>query len=247
MNRELVVFCIVCLSFLAAPALSNAADHWIPPADPQVVTNNDCGFVSDADGSPVIRRSFHGEGQPGIDARVADRLSSGDELVVPTGSRLEWTSGTNMIVVLGSGSRARLGGLRSFPGPDGRTVTRLDFQLLSGEARVQVRLNDNRPEAVLATLAGAEVLIRRGDVELFADAGWRSVVLTGDAFARVRRGGVAGAPFALLPGRAVGLGGEEMLSDTELAAIRRRLPFSFELMNAALPPLPSMSLELEAP
>lgn len=226
---------------------AGAADYWVASTDSSVVTNNDCGFISDVSGSPYIKRPFQAEGEPGVPAHVADRINSGDELIVPDGGRLEWVSGVNMVLVLGSGARARLGGLRSFTGPDGVPVTRLDVTLLSGELRVQVRLNQNHPEAVMAGLSGAEVLVRRGDIGLYSGNFWRGTALMGEAAARMRRGGVTGAPFAFVEGRVVGSAGEEPMSDADVLDLKRRMPFSFELVSAALPPIPPMSAILEAP
>lgn len=232
---------------LACQLGAAAADYWVPSSDSAVVTNNDCGVISDVAGSPVIRRPFQSESDPGVAVHVADRITSGDELVVPDGSRLEWISGSNMVLVLGSGGRAKLGGLRTFTAPDGAPVTRLDVTLLSGELRVQVRLNRNRPEAVLAALSGAEVLIRRGDIGLYSGNFWRGVALSGEAFARMRRGGVSGAPFAFVAGSVVGSAGEERMDESDMNDLKRRTPFSFELVGAALPPIPPMSAILEAP
>ncbi|MCC8108563.1 MAG: hypothetical protein LIQ30_05845 [Planctomycetes bacterium] len=117
----------------------NAVDYWASPGDPAVATNNDCGYITAVHGQPQVRRSFHTEDSAGQPLSVADRISSGDELIVPTGSRLEWASGNNVVVVLGSGGRVKLGGIRSFIDPDGRQAARLDFSLLSGEVRLQVR------------------------------------------------------------------------------------------------------------
>lgn len=235
------------LLVLLACRFGAAADYWVSPSDSAVVTNNDCGFISDVSGSPVIRRPFQAENDPGVAVHVADRITSGDELVVPEGSRLEWVSGTNMVLVLGSGARAKLGGLRTFTDPDGIPVTRLDVTLFSGELRVQVRLNRNHPEAVLAALSGAEVLIRRGDIGLHSGNFWRGVALSGEAFARMRRGGVSGAPFAFAAGSAVGSSGEERMEESDMDDLKRRTPFSFEQVRAALPPIPPMSAILEAP
>lgn len=223
-----------------------AADYWLAATEPSVVTNNDCGFVSAVAGNAVIRRSFM-TGSESTNAHVADRINSGDELIAPHGGRIEWTSGNNMIVVLGADSQIRLDGLRSFARADGMTVMRLDVTLLKGECRVQVRLNSENPEAVAVTVNGADVLVTRGDVEVRSADGWSAAVINGDASARVRRGGVVGAPFAIAGGAVVGSGGEARATDAELAAIKARLPFSFEVLSSALPPLPAASYLLEAP
>lgn len=234
------------LAFFANERLS-AADYWVGPLDPVVVTNNDCGFVSAVTGTPVIRRSFHVGQDNASAAYVADRIHSGDELSAPISSRLEWISGNNIVIVLGESGLARLGGLRTFSDPDGRRVTRLDVTLVQGEMRVQVRRNDDNPEAVLVTMNGAEVLVTRGDIEMYSNSAWHTAALAGEGAARIRRGGVAGAPFVYAAGVLVSGNGQETLAATEAAAIKARLPFSFELARAALPPTPAMSSELEAP
>lgn len=240
----------LCLSallsgFAARPV--RAADYWVAASDASVVTNNDCGAVSAVSGEPVVRRSFHSADEQGISATVADRINSGDEVVVPPGSRLEMTCGANVVLVLGGGGRARLGGLRNFTDPENKPVVRLDVEMLEGEMRVQVRLHEQKPMAVLIQLNGAEVLVRRGDVEVAMRDGWRAAVLSGSATARLRRSGVAGAPFVIAERRVVGSGGDEPLADVEAAAIMQRVPFLFETRSAALPPLPHASGILEAP
>lgn len=212
-----------------------------------MATNNDCGNISEVSGAPVIRRSFHEKEHVGVTANVADRISSGDELEAPAGSRLEWTTGFNTVVTLAPGTRVRLDGLRSFSDPSGTTAERLDITLLSGELRAQVRLNVERPESVLVAVNGGEVLVTRGDVAVFSGGTWRATVLSDGASARMRRGGVLGAPFPIDPGQIAGLGVQEAAEAAELNDIRARLPYSFELARMALPPLPPMSSAIEAP
>ena len=248
MFRSFVILtALAVLLLMGATVSAHAVDYWVSSDDAAVITNNDCGFISDVAGHPVIRRSFQDESQPGVPANVADRINSGDELVVPAGSRLEWTTGSNIIVTLGSGTRVRLDGLRSFGSAPDATAARLDVSVVTGAIRVQVRLNEERPDAFLASLSGADILVRRGDVEMFSDNAWRGAVLSGEASARVRRGGVTGVPFMLGEGQSVGAGGQEPLEEAQRSAIRGRLPFSFELVRAALPPLPPISSILEAP
>lgn len=234
-------------TLFAATVSAAAADLWVGALDPAVVTNNNCGFISAVNGAPRIRRSFHSDRDDGNEAYVADRIHSGDELEVPPGGRLEWVSGDNIVVVLGENGLARLEGLRLFADAEGRRTTRLDVQLLRGEMRVQVRRNAERPSAVLVALNGADVLITQGDVELYSNDGWRTTALAGEAAARIRRGGVAGAPFTVVPGTRVGANGPEMPEKNEEAAIKARLPFSFEQIRAALPPSPVMGADAEAP
>ena len=236
-------------AFLVLAAISRcaAADAWIPATDPAIVTNNDCGQIAALSGRPMIRRSFHTGDAEGVAANIADRISSGDELVVPAGSRIEWVTGVNTVAVLGSGGRVRFDGLRTFVNADGKETARLDVTVLAGEARVQVRLNESRPETVLAVLGGAEILVVRGDVELFANGSWRGAVLSGRAAARNRRGALPGAPFAIDAGTVVDVSGESRLSAGEADAIKLRVPFSFESARAALPPIPPVSIEMDAP
>lgn len=225
-----------------------AEDYWVSAVDPSVVTNNDCGFVSAVSGEAIVRRSYQTGGSEGAAANVADRIHSGDELVVAPDGRLEWTSGNNIVLVLGPGSRVQLGGLRAFTGLDGIPVLRLDVKLLQGGCRVQVRLNEERPEAVLISLAdAAEALVMRGDAQVRANGDWVVSTVSGEAFARIRRGATTGAAFVVTVGTAAGSGGEERINEDGIAAIKERLPFSFEQVNAALPPLPAMSRMLEAP
>lgn len=251
MRRSFHILCnavwIAALLWAAAPHVV-AADYWVPFSSPGVVTNNDCGFVAAAEGGILVRRSFHSDATDGTRAHVADRLYSGDGLSVPLNGRLEWVSGNNIVVVLGSDARATLGGLRTFTDAGGNKVLRLDLKLIQGECRVQVRLNELRPEAVLVSLGDEiEVLVQRGDVELAAGGSWRVASLSGSVQARIKRGTVTGAPFTIGEGTAVDGTGEKGLDAQELASAQRRLPFSFELVSAALPPLPAMSRMLEAP
>ncbi len=225
----------------------NAVDYWASPGDPAVATNNDCGFISAVHGQPQVRRSFQSEDSAGQPLSVADRISSGDELIVPTGSRLEWTSGNNLVVVLGSGGRVKLGGIRSFIDPDGRQAARLDLSLLSGELRLQVRYNSERPESILALMSSGDVVVRRGDVYIFDASQWRCGVLAGTAMSRIRRGGMYGAPFAIPAGQYAGPGGQSEFLPDEQEGVRRRLPFTFELVKLARPPVPTLGFELEAP
>ncbi len=238
----------VLLACLVAPcAPARAGDYWKAAGDAGVVTNNDCGFVSAVVGTPTIKRSFMSANEDGLPAYVADRINSGDTLAVPPGGRVEVTCGKNTILVLGPGSRMRLSGLRGISGQGNAPASRLDVVLEAGELRAQVRLNDERPEAVLAGVNGVDVLVTRGDVEVFSDAAWRAACLNGSAFARVRRGTVAGAPFEFAAGSSVSSNGQDKLDSGAANAIRGRLPFSFESLQAALPPRPGLGSNLEAP
>lgn len=224
-----------------------AADLWVNATDAVVITNNDCGFITATHGGATIRRSFHAAGDPGVAAHTADRVNSGDELVAPPGGRIEMVSGGNIVLVAGDNSRVRLNGLRTFTGPLGNNVTRLDLEVVSGEARVQVRLNEEKAECVLAALNGAEVLVRRGDIVLYSQSGWLASSISGEVMGRVKRGAVVGAPFIIGDRRSVGGDGDAALDDSLGNAMRARLPFSFELVSAALPPAPSMGSQFEAP
>lgn len=240
-------YALCLMALLAVSATAVSADYWLSASDASVVTNNDCGAVSAVHGEPTIRRSFQTGDDLGAPASVADRINSGDEVIVPFGARLEMTSGANVVAVIGAGSRVRLGGLRGFADSDDREATRLDLEVLEGEMRVQVRLNEEKPMAALVQLNGAEVLVTRGDVEVAIQGGWRTAVLSGAASARLKRSGVAGAPFPIAANRLVGSMGDEPLAAAEADAIRVRIPFSFETRSAALPPLPHANTVLEAP
>ncbi len=241
------VICSLAFLFLASVPLAAGADSWVPSDNMAVTTNNDCGTVSAVIGAPRVRRAFMSERERGLAAGLADRLRGGDEIEVPADGRLEWTSGKNIIAVLGPGARARVEGLRSFVGPGGIKVTRLDVRLLQGELRLQVRLNQDRPEAALVTLEGADALVERGDVALAGGGAWFGAALSdGDIQARLRRGGSVGAPFPVPEKMSIGSAGEGRLNDAAMSGIRARLPFSFELTIAALPPIPPLSAEVEA-
>jgi hypothetical protein len=238
-------FCI--FHFLVLCLAGLAADPWISANDPAVVTNNDCGFVAVAQGRAMIRRSFLAEGDPGIAAHSADRVNSGDVLQTPDGGRMEIVCGVNVVFTVGPASRVKLGGLRQFTDASGKTATRLDVEVLAGDVRAQVRRNEEKPEYVLVAAEGAEVLVSRGDVALTTGGGWLFSTLSGAASGRIRRGKIVGAPFDILPGHAVGGSGDAALTEEASNALRGRLPFSFELASLALPPLPAMGWEQEAP
>ncbi len=238
---------VLCLAGVAAGATAGAADIWVNADDPGVITNNDCGFVAAIHHAAVIRRSFLAEGDAGMAANIADRVTSGDILQTPDGGRVEIASGNNVALVLGPASRLKLGGMRSFTDAAGLAATRLDVEILAGDVRVQVRLNREAPEYVLITAEGADVLVSRGDVAVTTGDGWLASTLSGTAGGRVHRGKVVGAPFAIESGTAVGNGGAAALTGAASDALRGRLPFSFEVEGLALPPLPPQSWELEAP
>lgn len=230
---------LICL-----PASLAAADFWARPGDPGVVTNNDCGFVSAVAGTPRIRRSFMADTEQ-VPIYLADRLGGGDEfLPVPPG-RVEMITCDNLILVVGTASRAVLGGVRVIAGGSAGHASRLDAALLAGRCRVQARRNEEHPEAALITVAGHDVLVTRGDAEIAVEGGWRVSVLAGEVVVRDRKGG--GQRLLVAAGYTAGPGGVEPLTDEDAAAIRARLPFSFETERAALPPLPPMSALLEAP
>lgn len=238
----------ILLAAIMLPMASvSAADFWVGATDASVSTNNDCGFVTATHGGATIRRSFHPAGDSGVTAHIADRVNSGDELVAPPGGRIEIVSGDNIVLVVGDSSRVKLSGLRIFTGPMGNTVTRLDLEVVSGEARIQVRLNEQKPECVLAALNGAEVLVSRGDIVLFSQTGWMATSMAGEAMGRIKRGTVVGAPFVIGDRRSVGGDGDSSLEASLGDAMRARLPFSFEMISAALPPAPAMSSQFEAP
>ncbi len=244
MKKILIV--VTALLLLAPTRPAAAADYWTSADNPGVATNNDCGVVSALSGAPRIRRAFMSERDQALPAGLADRLHAGDVVEVPEDGRLEWTTGHNVVVVAGPGSRVRLEGLRNFAAPDGSRVARLDARLLKGEMRLQVRLNQERPEAALVALEGSDALLERGDLALSAGGGWFCATLGGEALARLKRGGSVGAPFAVAEMATIGLQGEGKLDNAAASGLRARLPFSFELMTAALPPLPALGAGTEA-
>lgn len=241
------LFIALILSLVVQAAVSPAGDYWTNATEPGVATNNDCGVVSDVLGSPVIRRAFMAGDDRGLVAFAADRLNTGDEILVPENGRLEFVSGNNVVIVLGPGARVKFSGLRTFIMKSATPATRLDLHLLAGGARIQARLNRERPESVLIALDGAEMLLTRGDAEVSAEGGWYASALAGSAELRLRRAGVTGAPFTLPQGMGIGNTGEGRLDADETAAVKRRLPFSFETYSAALPPRPAVGSLLEAP
>lgn len=246
-NTWMRMLVIVSLLFLSSVGKSEDSAFWRESSHPGMTSTNDCGFISEILGTPQIRRSFMSEKDAGLPAYIADRIHSGDELAVPPGGRLEWTCGNNVIVMLGAGAKAKIEGLRVFQVENGVSASRLDIRLLEGSMRVQARLNEERPEGVLVSVEGAEVLLTRGDVQISAGSPWRVAAISGLVSARLRRGNVVGAPFGFSESVMVEGQGEESLDEEELVAIKFGLPFSFETKRAALPPLPAASALLEAP
>ncbi len=226
---------------------AGAADFWSPANNPGIGTTNDCGVVSFINGGVSIKRSFQTQEEKALHLGLADRIHSGDILETQANGRLEWTSGNNIVVTLGMNSRVRLNGLRTFSDNVGNPSLRLDLTLLSGEMRIQVRLNTDRPEAVLAGLSGTEILVKRGDACLVEGGQWRAALLSGEAWGRAVRGGLNGVPFKLEAERLVGSAGENTLTGKDIAGIKTRLPFSFETERLARQPEPSMGDEPEAP
>lgn len=236
---------ILCL-FISG-SVGRCADFWVSGTDASVVTSNDCGQISATHGLPVVVRSFQQAGSPGVKAMITDKVYSGDEVHVPDGSRLEIVSGSNVAMVFGEGSRVRFSGLR-WLGASGKSgASRLDLELVAGEMRVQVRRNMTRPESVLVSAGEAQFLIKEGDVCLTNSSSWQGAVLAGEGMGRLRRGATIGAPFAIPEGTTVGEGGAGELAADSRSRFTALLPFSFELTRTALPPLPSLSYELEAP
>lgn len=239
---------IMCLFALCARAdAAGAADMWVAATDPAVVTNNDCGQIASVTGRPMIHRSFQAQEAEGTAVNIADRISSGDELIVPPGSLVEWTAGANTVAVLGPGGRVRFDGARVFAAADGREAVRLDVTVISGELRAQARENENRPEMIRAALNGAEFLLTRGDAAFVSGELWQAAVLSGEASGRLRRGAMPGAAFALEAGTMVDAAGQAAIGEDGMNAVKQRVPFSFETARAALPPLPLMSAEMDAP
>lgn len=240
-------FCIAgaaLLCALLAPAA--AADFWVGPSAQGVVTSNDCGFVSRVEGQPVVRRYFMNSDEQGLTIFGADRINAGDNIEVPDNAGLEIVCGNNLVFCFSGGSKVRFLGLRSFMGPDGRPLERLDVILEQGTIRAQARRNERR-EMLLVQTSGVTVLLENGDLLVNAGAGWRATNFGGLALARLRRGDVVGAPFELERGVAFANTGRKALSDAEMDELRYSLPLSFEITRAALPPRPAMDDSVEAP
>ncbi|MCL2001047.1 MAG: hypothetical protein FWG74_06395 [Planctomycetes bacterium] len=226
---------------------ASSVDYWVSSDNQAVTTVNDCGIVSFALGNPRIRRVFMSDREPGDVLGLAVRLRSGDEIEVPVGGRLEWITGKNTIAVLGHDSRVKIEGLRYFTDADGVQVSRLDLRLVKGDIRLQVRFNQNLPEAVMVGLEGADALIVRGDVVLMGGGAWfGATIFGGGVQARLKQGNAAGAPFTVPERMSISPSGEGKLGDAALFEIMGRLPFSFELTTVALPPLPALGADIEA-
>ena len=244
----------LCGQFWCAAALlvltmgwGRCADYWASSTEPGIATSNDCGRVTSVSGKSVVRRSYMTDKDSPLALYAADRLYSGDAIEVAADGLVEWTTGDNLIIVLGPDAAARLEGLRRFADAGGKEVARLDVQLVRGELRAQVRLNENHPESLLVGMSGGEALATRGDVAAYSNNNWRVVALKSQLAARQRRGGAVGAPFTVPDGGAAGGSGEERLDARGLVAIRDRLPFSFESKSTALPPRPLPNGEVLGP
>lgn len=247
MTKRLGKASLAVLFFLPLASLA-AGDAWPSAGDSAALTNSDCGVVSSMEGAPRVRRVFMIASDPDETLYVSDRLHAGDGLNVPADGHLEWTTGHNTIVTLGPDAKARLLGLRkSAFQAKAASPARLDIELLHGEIRVEVRRNATRPEAVMVSLPGLEVLVEQGDVQVGLEGPNRVTVLDGSASVRVRRGDVPGAPFTIDAGRRLGPEGPEAAPREALESIHRELPFSFERAKAALPPLPAASAAVDAP
>lgn len=242
---RLVAVCAVAACSVSGFGRAHSADYWSRGNAAALSSKSDCGVIVAVHGSPVVRRAFHDDGGAGAPVHPADRISSGDELSAPGGSRIEMTGGNNILLVLGPGAKVRLNGVRDFVDPDGNAASRLDLEVLAGEVRVQVRANRTHPEALLASLGGCEALVRRGDVVL--QAGWRVSALTGNAFARTGGEGAFGAAFAVPERHSVDGNGEREVDAAGMAAMMGRMPFSFESLRAALPPTPLSGTYSDAP
>ncbi|MDR1533516.1 MAG: FecR family protein [Planctomycetota bacterium] len=223
-----------CLPFW--PDAAGGGEHWSAPGDPGVVETGEAGRISDLAGKVEIGRAGGSGREKPVEAGLADRLRAGDELTVPAGGRLEWKAGGNTVITVGPNSRLVLEGTLGIPLPGGAVLSRRSFRLLQGEARIQVRLNLDRPEGVLARLSGADFLLLRGDVSLNASGGWNGAALSGGVEYRPSPGS---AILALDAGGVVNASGPGKLSPEEAGMIRERLPFSFELAGFALPPSPA--------
>lgn len=234
------IFCFL-VSFAAglACAGATAADYWAQPGTPGLSTENDCAYIAAVRGNPLIHRAFMAAGERSLSLMSQDRVYTGDELIVPPGDRAEWISGNNIVAVLGGDARAKFQGVRKFPGPDGYAVTRLDFSLLKGMVRVQVRSNRQRPEAVLVAFEQGEALVLRGDVLVSAGPEWRVAVIGGQALVRLKKGRQFGKVTRVAGGSALTAAGERRFGLEESNAQLAEVPFSFEVTRAALPPFPA--------
>lgn len=223
---------------------AGAADFWFEPGAAGVAAGNDCGNVSSVSGEVRLRRPFVQAGNDGSPVHLADRVHAGDAFELGPDGVVEWTTGHNILAVLGAGARATVSGLRTTVFPDGRTGSRLDIEMEKGVARVQVRLNRERPEAVLVRCANVETLILRGDVEFDASAEWSVTVLAGEAEARLLHPGSPGAVFAMGATTVLTTDG---LSKRSGAPTSPAVSFSHETIKAALPPRPVSGFSSEAP
>ncbi|MCC8180438.1 MAG: hypothetical protein LIP23_05965, partial [Planctomycetes bacterium] len=153
----------------------------------------------------------------------------------------------NLVVTVGPLSRVRLNGTRSIGSADGRILSRLDVELLAGSLRVQVRYNMRRPEAIMVAVGNADVVVERGDVMVSDDAEAMVAVVAGEAAVRPDRNDFVSTVSVLDSGAGLGARGPAMLNQAVFDSLRRAIPFSFEKVRAALPPLPAATYALEAP
>jgi hypothetical protein len=230
-GRLFALFIFVSL-FAILAGIAEALDHWIAPGGG---SGTDCGRISDLAGKVEIRHPIMADEDPPVRAGLANRLRPGDIVSVPSGGRLEWKSGRNVVVTVGSDAGVRMEGVTTADFPGGISLNRLNFELLRGEARIQVRLNETRPESVLVRIGGNEILLIRGNLFVKATDQWHATVSDGWAEWRPHAGI---PPRRIEAGRKIDVSGDSELSVSEVAELAERLPFSFELIRLALPPTP---------
>ncbi|MDR3210568.1 MAG: hypothetical protein LBU79_01475 [Planctomycetota bacterium] len=235
---------VLCLGASSLPAV----DRWVDAVNPAVTSNNECGIVNGVWGNALVRKGFQDPKAPGSVVGQTDRLQAGDQVETAARSRLEFSSGNNILVLIGPTSKVKILGLRSFTNTDGVVTNRLDLQLVEGMVRFQARLNELIPECALGEAGNLGVLLTRGDVVLSGGRNPRFAVLAGNVSFRHRLGAsnwsdedsvIAGSGFA--DGAAITVAGEEAERLLEI------LPFSFEILRNALPPLPPPGPDYDAP
>lgn len=242
--RGFLVFVLLFLALAAGFSDTLATDAWSEPAETAVVVNNDCGVVSGIWGGATIKGQFMTAKERGAAVDLFDRVNAGDEIETSGNAKLEFSTGNNLVSLVGPNSKIKIIGVRTFLDSAGKPATRLVIKLLQGSLRVQARLNSENPESVMVDAGGVLVLVTRGDAFVSNDKGWKIAAMAGEVLHRTPNG----QPSGLNAGETIAQNNSvESLSGKEMAAMMTALPFSFEIRRAALPPTPPPDPSAEAP
>lgn len=240
--RKVGVFLFLLVVFGASEVYG--ADLWAKTGDPMVTAVNDCGQVSRIRGRARIKRSYMAEKDAPDSLVTFDRVHAGDEIETGPDGAAEVVTGNNVLVLIGPGTKVVLRGVRLVDDGTGKQTACLDLGLLQGVVRTQVRLHQNNPEAVLVESDAVSALSTRGDMAVSTVSDWLLAVLAGSADYRTTRGGRNSVLETGL------LGKDDAFSELDGAladSIASRLPFTYEIVRAALPPLPPPDPYAEAP